>query len=304
MQGGHFLFFSLLFLLLPLSAASQSHPDLPLMPPSGIVQGWARGESPLFFAGSNLYGHIDGGAELFLEFGFEELTVQYYGNGNEEIAIELYRMKDIEAAWGIYLMKCGKEIQDPSFHCRHTLSQFQLLGVQDRYYFQANNLEGKENGRKVMLALARELSSRLPEGKSWEIPAWFEQGGLLKDSLRIIRGPFALEPLYTLGEGDLLQLKHQNIALAGRFQDSQEKTSLKIIASYPDEKETSAAFHYFRAHLDPSISVIREDENEFIFKDYEGKFGKCARKKTQIEIRTGLLQHPSLHTTDSPRLEK
>ncbi len=283
------LIFLLSFLPLPSLGADQPGSDLGLLPGSSALPGWVHRESPLLFRGSNLYGRINGGSELFLEFGFEELTVQHYRNGEEEIAIELYRMKDKAAAMGIYLMKCGKETPDESFHERQTISLYQLIGVQDRYYFQLDNLEGKDHGRTAMLILARELSSHLPDSKPWQIPDWFGQEGLIKDTLRIIRGPFSLEPIYTLGEGDILRLKGQNIAVAGRFHDSHGQVTTRIIASYSDEKEASAAFQFLRSHLDSSISITKQGETEFYFKDYEGKQGSCIRKNLQIEIRTGLI---------------
>ncbi|HPB73006.1 MAG TPA: hypothetical protein PLX71_08505, partial [Phycicoccus sp.] len=68
----------------------------------------------------DLYNYIDGGAELFLEFGFEACTVQQYKRGADEAVMEVYRMDDPVAARGIYLMKCGVEKPDPAFKERHT----------------------------------------------------------------------------------------------------------------------------------------------------------------------------------------
>lgn len=188
---------------------------------------------------------------------------------------------------GIYLMKCGKETPDESFHQRHTISRYQLIGVRDRYYFQLDNLEGKDNGRTAMLTLARELSSHLPDSKPWQIPNWFGQEALVKDTLRIIRGPFSLEPIYTLGEGDVLHLNGIIIAIAARFQKGDEESTTRIIAFYPNEKEASAAFQYLRTHLDSSFSIIQENSQEWHFKDYENKYGGCALHNQQIEIQTG-----------------
>jgi hypothetical protein len=285
MQLGWILIFLSLFLPLPAWGVDPSGTDLGRLPGGSALPGWIKRDSPLLFRGSNLYGRINGGAELFLEFGFEELTVQHYRNGEEEVALELYRMKDKAAAMGIYLMKCGLETPDESFLERHTISRYQLIGIQDRYYFQLDNLEGKDHGRSAMLGLARELSSHLPDSKPWQIPDWFGQEGLVPGTLRIIRGTFSLEPIYTLGEGNLLQLNSRSISVAGRFQDSQGQITTRIVAAYSDDSEVSAAFRYLRSHLDSSISILQQGETEFHFKDFEGKQGHCARKNLQIEIR-------------------
>ena len=49
--------------------------------------------------------HINGGAELFLEFGFEEMQLLTSTADEVELTAELYRMRDPEAALGIYLAK-------------------------------------------------------------------------------------------------------------------------------------------------------------------------------------------------------
>jgi hypothetical protein len=285
----HYLFICSLMSMLLWGAASPPA-DLHCLPGDGIPSGWKKSESPLLFQGSNLYGHINGGSELFLEFGFEELTVQRYRNGSEEVVIELYRMTDQVAAWGIYLMKCGKEIPNSSISCRHTVNLYQMLGVQDRYYFQINNMEAGARGQSAMFALGRELTNQLPKTKDWEVPSEVDSAMIEKDSLRLIRGPFALEPIYTLGEGDVLQLKRKNTALAGRYRDQQGSLIIWIAASYADEAEASTSFKYLRSHLDGAISVQMENASEFYFKDFESKFGRCELKKNQIKIESGFLK--------------
>ena len=41
---------------------------------------------------------INGGAELFLELGFEQLTIQKYKDGAQELGVEAYRMTDATAS--------------------------------------------------------------------------------------------------------------------------------------------------------------------------------------------------------------
>ena len=68
--------------------------DGPLLPPSGFLGSWNLEGKPRLFPGSELYGHIDGGAEIFFEFGFQEATVQRYRSPAGELVVECYRMSD------------------------------------------------------------------------------------------------------------------------------------------------------------------------------------------------------------------
>ena len=63
-----------LLLALPVVTSAES-PTEPVLPADGFEAGWTRAEKTRTFYKNDLYGHIDGGAELFLEFGFEKLRV-------------------------------------------------------------------------------------------------------------------------------------------------------------------------------------------------------------------------------------
>ncbi len=62
---------------------------------------WTRADHEEFVGGA-LYEHIDGGAELFHEYGFAALQVGYYRRGEEEILVEVYRMASPAAAHALF----------------------------------------------------------------------------------------------------------------------------------------------------------------------------------------------------------
>jgi hypothetical protein len=91
-------------ILLVANASAQS-----LLPGDGFSAGWKKTGLARTFISQDLFNHIDGGAELFLEFGFVRLLVQTYGGGSSELTAAVYEMESAAAALGIYLMKMGKE---------------------------------------------------------------------------------------------------------------------------------------------------------------------------------------------------
>ena len=50
----------------------------------------------------SLWEYIDGDAEIYLLYDFEEVAAVYYGNGEKELAVDLYRFKDPLHAYGLY----------------------------------------------------------------------------------------------------------------------------------------------------------------------------------------------------------
>ncbi len=62
-------------------------------------EGWTAGPSETF-VGDELFTLINGGAEIYHEYGFESVEVQDYERGNERLSVEIYTMAD--GAFGIY----------------------------------------------------------------------------------------------------------------------------------------------------------------------------------------------------------
>lgn len=54
------------------------------------------------FTGKKLFDHINGGADIYYEYGFVQVHVGYYQKDNQEILVERYQMSDPVAAYGIH----------------------------------------------------------------------------------------------------------------------------------------------------------------------------------------------------------
>jgi hypothetical protein len=271
-------------------------PDTALLPPDGFLQSWKRAENPRVFTSSDLYGYIDGGAEIYLEFGFEQLTVQSYRpvpqSAADEFKAEIYRMADPVAAAGMYLMNCGKERPDPSFAERHTLNEFQLLFKRNRYYVVINNSEGNQKLRAAMLEFGRYIAARLPAEASIKLGEVLPSRGLDRTSIRFIRGPYALQAIYTLGEGDILELDRRVAAVSGRYDDAGIKYSL-ILVDYPTEEAAQKAFLNVQTHLDRYLNVQEKTSRRLVFKDYKNEYGVIDVASRRLTIQLHLADRPT-----------
>lgn len=54
------------------------------------------------YPGQTLYDYIDGGADVYYEYGFSTVNVGYYSKSEREILVEVYSMSSPQAAAGIY----------------------------------------------------------------------------------------------------------------------------------------------------------------------------------------------------------
>lgn len=73
------------------------------IPDSTAIPNWHIVDSARVVVGEDLYKLIDGGADLYLEYGFSQVVAAEYQNKDEiSIKLEIYEMKDPGAAFGIY----------------------------------------------------------------------------------------------------------------------------------------------------------------------------------------------------------
>jgi hypothetical protein len=275
----------------PRQAAARPAGDITLMPVDDAVAGWKRSEPARIFGGADLYGYIDGGAELFLEFGFDRLTLQKFRSGKNELAIEIYRMSDSVAATGIYLMKCGRPMRDPSFAARHTVNRHQLMFVRERYFVTVNNLSGGDAFGASLVRFGRVVASALPPDRLPVELSRLPARGLVPGSERLVRGPFGLQSIFTLGEGDVLQLGGRIVGVTADFHDeSGERTRLLVV--YPDANAASRAFASLQKHLDVFLKPVTSSETRLVFSDYEKRYGLATVSARTIEVTLHLAKIP------------
>ena len=275
-------------MLVPSLAAAD---DTDLLPPDGFG-GWKKTGHLRIFKQADLYGYIDGGAELFFEFGFEQLTQQKYSAGGAEFTLDLYRMTDPVAATGIYLMRCGKETRNAAFAERHTVSMYQLMFQRDRYYAVLSNNAPSSKLVPDLLKFGALLSSKMPPGRSPAPLDLLPRRNQVDGSVRLIRGPYALQPIYTLGDGDMLLLGGKLTALAANYKDPALGAYTLLAAVYPDPPAARNALQHILSNLDRYLKVVDKGPSRLIFKDYENKFGTVSVSGTRLDIRLHLQKAP------------
>jgi hypothetical protein len=74
-----------------------------LLPELEELPGWTISQEPQIYAGDQLFELIDGGADIYLEYGFAKVvSVQYKDPSQNNIQVEIYEMTDAPSAYGIF----------------------------------------------------------------------------------------------------------------------------------------------------------------------------------------------------------
>ncbi len=109
------------------------------------------------FSGSTLYGHINGGAELFLEYGFENLNYFLVSKNKTEYSLDIYRMRDPFSAYGIFSIKrfkCMENELPVRFYCQ---TSYQLSVQKAEYFITIANDKGSAEAMEESKILAGQI---------------------------------------------------------------------------------------------------------------------------------------------------
>jgi hypothetical protein len=237
------------FCLIALSPAQEAAPDLSRL----SVSPWKTAGPPEVYKRDGLFGYIDGGAELFLQYGFEELSVTRYEDCTspkveKEITIEAYRMASPADAFGIFSLKReGDERVSPEIGAVHWLSPSQASLVKGSFYVSINGLNTAE---EELQALAAAVSKRIEAASS--LPpelTYLPSSGRVQGSERYIRGKLAAEGESLLLDREFWGFENGTVAVSAKYLPSRSKL-IVIIPESPISRLTEEAAGLFSEYLE------------------------------------------------------
>ena len=237
------------------------------LPSSSKVQGVKKEGRSQAYKGTKLFDYMNGGAELYYEYNFEQICVQRYQTAHGEVTVEIYQMDLPANAYGIYTFDTKGEHppigQDATY-------ERGLLGFWKGRYFVRVFAES-EDLKETLLALGRAIAEKIPEeGVRPDIVASIPSFWVAGNSLLYFRGIVALNNSYFLSHQDVLSLGK---AVEGiTFQYNPEAQPLRVImVRYPDRPLAEGAFQSLQ-----TSEVIKEGalkEEFFLGKSRRGYGG-------------------------------
>lgn len=181
----------LLFLLgfLGVAVQAQTMPGIDSTDFSGIEITKTR-----HFDGSSLYGYINGGAELYREYGFEHLRVQEIRWHNLDLTVSIYQMSDPMAAFGIFsvsIFQCDAQAGAPDFW---NDSPYQVQFAAGNFYVSVVNQIGSGQAIGLMHKLAKKVKQKI-KPVSVKMPRLFEQEPFNKFSYqtKLVKGDLGFQ---------------------------------------------------------------------------------------------------------------
>jgi len=270
------------------SLQSTSVPPTPPIPEAGFAPGWAKAGPLRTFTGQDLFNQINGGAELFLEFGFDRLRLQGYVKDQAELTLNAYEMESAASALGVYLMKMGKETPFPGVEARNSCEEIQLTMLKGRYFVQVDNLGEVPAATTEAVALANAFLAGVAKESGVTPLDALPAGGKVPGTERLVRGPYGLQPYFTFGEGDILSQGGRIFGALAGYRTPAGSAFTRLIVPYPDSAAAAAAFSHLKANLDPYMKVTGDRPDRLDFVDFQDKKGSVVLSGAVLDIRFGV----------------
>jgi hypothetical protein len=160
-----------------------------LLPDNNAVSGWTRGEEVRGFSPDNLYELIDGAAENFLAYGFQQMVTAEYNNPQKpsQVELEIYRMQDSKNAFGVYASECNPDSEFKKIGAEGYIGGTALNFWSGPYYVKITVFKEDADLKQEMVKLAENVSKKI--GSAGVVPPEinsFPSADMLPHSVRYI----------------------------------------------------------------------------------------------------------------------
>jgi hypothetical protein len=260
-------------------AAMEVQPGV--FPTTGEAGGWVPVGEVHLFTGEGLFEHIDGGADIYFEYGFVKLVTRDYTEGKNAVSLEIYEMKNPSAAFGIYSYNRHPALSPIDVGGEGSIHSNGLLFWQDRYYVEVRQLGSGTIFSEDFLTLAKAVSNKI--GATADEPAIMK---LLPDENMVARtevfatGPLGINNQVYVADEDLFGFKGSEAAAIARYRLREPEFSL-IIAQYARDDACAEAFRRFREHFQGAESG---EETQLAFSIMPGKHTAVRRVDDKLFV--------------------
>ncbi len=158
----------LLLSAIPLSAAIAGDVSS-YLPRDNAVRGWTRKGEARLFVSSRLWEYIDGGADVYIDFGFLRVATVELRNDTRNIVADIYEFRSPEGAFGMYARERAPTYTFSSFGAEGYQEGVALNFYQDKYYIKLTAFSDDAQTKLAMPKLAQAISRAI--GSSSARPA-------------------------------------------------------------------------------------------------------------------------------------
>jgi len=156
------------------------------------IKGWKQSGEIQTFIPKTLFEYINGAADLYLMYDFQELKVAEYLNEKKaSVIVDVYRHKTPTHAFGIYSQERLSDANFLDIGAQGYVEKNVLNFLTGSYYVKLNSFNTGAEDEEILLNFAKKVSENLGEkGRLPSILSFFPEEGKKKNSEKFINKNF------------------------------------------------------------------------------------------------------------------
>lgn len=183
-----------------------------LLPADNEISGWKMATKPEIFEGDNLFELINGGADLYHEYGFiKVLSTHFTDPSLTNLLVEIYEMEDAPSAYGIFSITRLSSDWSVKPGTIRAIEESYISSWKDKYFITISFVSGQKPSGQVLMSFADNISARI--SLSGENPPIVDQFRNLSNNGKLVylEGSIALSNFYYFDYRNIFQL-HEAVA--------------------------------------------------------------------------------------------
>jgi len=204
---------------------------------------WQPAGSPEKAVGEDLFLLINGGAEIYYEYGFKQAIMQSYQSENgKSINLEIFEMNDPVSAFGIYTFKTSLTGEEIQIGDEALLEDYYLNFWKSNFLVTITGFDSEKETINGLNTIARAIDAKIKSnGQKPDLVNLLLEDSLKKHGVKYLKGNLALFNNYELSSGNIFGLRQGVIGDYGTYKI--------LIFKYADKHESEKWFDNARNNL-------------------------------------------------------
>ena len=225
------------------------------LPAANAVAGWTPLDKAQSYTHDNLYSLVDGQAESFFAYDFQQVAVQRYQNASGAmINLEIWQLASPASAFGLYTSGRTGQPLDLGNEGSADAGQ-RVLFWQDHYYVAVSSV--KKASDPDLLALAKIVAGALPKGGARPaVVGRLPPDGLVAQSYIFFRQEMSVSNEVWLGGENWLGLGADTDGIVARYKLGERPVRL-LLVQYPSAARASAGLEVLKSGKIENVIVAQ-----------------------------------------------
>jgi hypothetical protein len=265
----------ILILILAVAAAGASS-ALPgqgqlraFLPADNAAAGWTKDGESQEYEGEDLYTYIDGGAEIYQEYGFRRVILQDYKDAKgKSVSLEIFEMESPAAAFGMFSFKRSGSGKSVDLGAGAELESYYLNFWKGRFLVTLTGFDEAPETIAGLVAVGGVVDSKVREaGAAPGLVDALPEKGLVRGSVKYLKGLLGLNNIYPFYTA-------RGLAFGEAARGVYENGATLLILDYGAAETRAKAWLDLRAYLSESDRFkpgVAGEAGVFLVQDGKGQ---------------------------------